>query len=197
MIQKLRATFGSKTKAQEIILLLHDAKTVVRQAFTEEEMDKVIRFCMINKIHFVKSHFKVIFTDDESYSNGGIRIPETDERPGYYFIYFSKDEQQAWLAAYYEMINNHKDFGLLLGYPSCCVDFFCQNFNQQNTNPQHLPTNPWTNLTHRNDDAVLLSHFPCSSDCHASIQLAQQNFNILREHDPERAQQLITHLHHG
>ena len=121
MIKQWSLTFGSKSKAQEIALVLQDAKKVVRQGFFEQELFAVEKFCVKHNLHLVRSSFKVLFADEEKYSNKGVRIPEADKRPGMYFVYISKDEQQAWLASYAELVQNHIDLGLALGYPPCCV----------------------------------------------------------------------------
>jgi len=60
----LALTFGSKTKAQEIVLLLNDAKQVVRQGFYPHELEKVEKFCGENNIYLIKSKFKVILADE-------------------------------------------------------------------------------------------------------------------------------------
>jgi hypothetical protein len=194
MLQKLRLTFGSKTKAQEILLLLKDAKDVIRQGFYDEELIKVERFCKENNINLVKSRFKVLLADEEGYSNKGMRIPVKDKRPGMFFVYLSKDEEKVLLASYYEMVGNQKDFGLILGYPSCCVDYFCKTFNADNPNPEHAPKYPWTNITKRDKDCVLISHFPCSSDCEGSISLAQKYYEVIAEEDYKRAEELLLAL---
>ena len=71
---KLSIIFGSKTKAQEIFLLLNNAKEVVRQGYYENELSKVEKYCQVNKLFFVKSRFKVLLMDDEltNYSNKGM-----------------------------------------------------------------------------------------------------------------------------
>ncbi len=214
--------FGSKTKAQELLFLLQDVKEIVRQGFYESELPAVETFCQEHNLYCIKSKFKVLFADEEKYSNKGFRIPETDSRPGMYFVYISKDEQKAWLAAYYELMNSDKELGLLLGYPSCCVDFFCRNFNKRdpgfnknnasfnknntnfnkngagfnknNTNLQLPPKNLFTNLTKREQDLVLISHFPCSSDCPKSIELAKKHLQVIYAVDKERARELTTRL---
>ncbi|MEK6969106.1 MAG: DUF483 domain-containing protein [Nanoarchaeota archaeon] len=194
MLKKMSFIFGSKTKAQEILFLLHGVKEVVRQGFYQRELLAVEKFCQENNLYCIKSNFKVLFADEEKYSNKGFRIPETDSRVGMYFVYISKDEQKAWLAAYYELMNNDKDLGLLLGYPSCCVDFFCRNFNEQKVNLQLPPKNPFTNLTKREQDLVLISHFPCSSDCPKSIELAKQHLQVIYAVDKDRARELTETL---
>ena len=196
MSQELVQIFGSETKAQEIVLLLHGTKEVVRQGFYNSELYKIEKFCKDNQIHLVKSKFKVLFADDHSgnYSNKGIRIPEDDSRQGMYFIYLSKDEQKTWLAAYYELIGNDSELGLILGYPRCCVDYFLNNFSENNPNPQQIGNNPYTNISKRNKDLVLISHFPCNPECKESTELARNNLMILKEVWPDRAAELISEL---
>jgi len=194
MIKKLSYIFGSKTKGQETALLLHDLKEVVRQGFYEHELPQVEKFCKENNIFLAKSGFKVLLAE-ENYSNKGLRIPENDQREGMFFVYISKDEQKAWLAAYYELMQNDRDLGLLLGYPLCCVDFFCRNFNKDNTDLQLQPANIWTNLTKRDQDDVLISHFPCSSTCPESVAIGMKNMELLAKLDWERAEELTTNLH--
>jgi|SRR3989338_649845 len=189
MIHQLSLTFGSKTKAQEILFLQHHLKAVVRQGYYPHELPKVERFCTENNLFRVKSKFKVILLGD-TYSNQGMRISETDSREGMYFVYLSRDEEKAYLAAYYELVSNDRELGLLLGYPQCCVEFYAEKARQKNLNPEHLPTNLYTNLTKRDQDAVLLSHFPCSSDCAESIELAQENLVLLQKLDFTRAKEM-------
>lgn len=188
--------FGSSTKAQEITFLLKDVKEVVRQGFYDTELNKIKRFCADNDIHVVKSRFKILFADDEhgSYSNKGMRLPENDSRPGMHFIYFSKDEQKAWLAAYYELVGNESELGLLLGYPKCCVKYFLNNFSAKNPNPELVGNNPYTNISKRDKDLVLISHFPCNPECEESVQIARGNLMVLKQDWPDRAAELISEL---
>ncbi|MBW2995465.1 DUF483 domain-containing protein [Candidatus Woesearchaeota archaeon] len=189
MIEKLSLIFGSKTKAQEILFLLENAKDVVRQGFYDNELPEIEKFCRNNKIHIIKSNFKIVLDDKKDYSNKGVRVPVSDN--GMFFVYFSKDEIMANLAAYYEFKNMHKELGLILGYPECCVNFFCRHFSAEKTNLQLKPTNPYTNLRKRDEDAVLLSHFPCSSECRKSIEMAKKYLGIISRHDKKRADEMI------
>ncbi len=194
MFRQLSILFGSKTKAQEIVLLLQNAKEVVRQGFFDSELPRVEQFCQKNNLYLVKSTYKVLFADEGVYSNKGIRIPEDDPRPGMYFVYVSKEEQKAWLASYYELVQNHKDLGLVLGYPKCCVDFFCKNFNSRNVNLEKPSKNPHTNLSKRDQDLVILSHFPCNPECPESIKLGEKYVQTIYVYDKERARELLMNL---
>ena len=187
----LKTIFLTETKAQEIILLLNDVKEVVRQGFYDSELEKVKEFCQENKLFLVKSKFKVLL-DGNDYSNKGIRV--SDDPQGMFFVYLSKSEEKAWLASYYELVGDDLNLGLLLGYPKCCVDFFCQNFKEEKTNLELKPTNPWTNLSQRDKDCVLLSHFPCSSDCQESVELGKKYFVVLEKVDLKRSEKLISRL---
>lgn len=193
MIRKLSYVFGSKTKAQEIVLLLHNLKEVVRQGFYKDELPAVEKFCKENELFLVKSRFKILL-GWKNYSNKGLRVPEKDKRKGMFFVYISKDEQKSWLASYYELMQNDKDLGILLGYPECCADFFCRNFNKPNANLQLTPANMWTNLTKREKDAVLISHFPCSSGCEESVAMGMKNMELLVRIDEGRAKELTAKL---
>lgn len=188
MINKLAAVFGSKTKAQEILLLLNDAKDVVRQGFYENELESVEKFCAGKRIHIVKSNFKVQLKG-KGYSNKGLRVPVDNE--GMLFVYMSKDELVATMAAYHEHKGDDRNLGLILGYPRCCVDFFMKCFSADNPNPVLKPKNPYTNLTKRNKDCVILSHFPCSSNCEESVKLAKKYLAVISKHDEKRAEELL------
>ncbi len=190
MISKLAKIFGSKTKAQEILLLLTRTKAVVRQGFYEYELPLIEQFCAENKIYLAKSGFKVQLTDEYGYSNKGLRLPLTDQRPGMFFVYLSVEENKTWQASYAETKNDDKELGKVLGYPSCCVSFFCKRFSEHNPNLQLKPTNMFTNLTKRGQDLVLLSHFPCSSDCQESIALAKKYFDVIMKVDAMRGKEI-------
>lgn len=190
MIKKLSYIFGSKTKAQEIVFLQHDLKKVVRQGFYEEELRKVEKFCLENNLFLARSKFKVLLADETAYSNKGIRVKTEDPRKGMYLVYISKDEQKSWRASYYELVGNEKELGRELGYPKCCVDFFCSRFTPDNPNLQLKPGNPYTNLSQREKDCVLISHFPCSSECAESMEIAKKNFALLHKLDLERAREM-------
>ena len=162
LVKRVSLIFGSKTKAQEIIFILHDAKAVVRQGFYDSELAAVERSCEEYGLYVVKSKFKVLIADDGQYSNKGWRVSEDDKRQGMYFAYISKREDLALLASYYELMGNDTELGKILGYPECCVAFFMKHFSAVNPNPEHVSSNMFTNLSQREKDSVLISHFPCS-----------------------------------
>lgn len=190
-IKELSEIFGSKSKAQEILFLLKNQKNVVRQGFYNYELPKVKKFCEENSIYLVKSKFKVLLADKgKKFSNKALRIPINDKRDGMYFIYLSKNEKNAYLASYYELAGNDCELGLLLNYPACCIDYFCENFSEKNYNPEIKSKNPYTDLSKRERDCVLISHFPCKADCEKSASLGKKYYSVILKHDKERAEEI-------
>lgn len=224
-------SFGSKTKALEILFLINDMKPVVRQGFYENELPHVIEFCKNNNITIELSEFKVIFCDTEKkYSNKGIIAEKNDNRKGMLFVYISKEEKNAALAKEFEMKNDSHSLGIILGYPECCVNFFIKNsaemikgdndylratvlnssgfasssYSEDIENMENIEeirkTNSeskgyikkgsypfYTNISKRDSDITLLSHFPCSFGCKHSIDIGKKNYLFLEEFYPKEA----------
>ncbi len=193
MLNHLQDIFGSRMKALEILYLLKDVKPVVRQGFYPHEMDKVEHFCVKNKLFIEKSSYKIVLQDKEIFTNKG-RIVAPGNPHGMFLVYISKNHFKALWVCLYETKQDHRNTGIMLGYPSCCVEFFVQEFEKGNVNPVHLPTNMWTNLTFRDEDVVLLSHFPCSSECEKSIVMAKKNFEIIQRYDEKLAELVVKKL---
>jgi len=193
-IYEIKKTFSTYTKTIEILLLLHNIKKVVRQGFYNFEKDKVIEFCKKNNIFYSESPYKVIFVNPElkNYSNKGLKVKKEDKRTGIQFFYFSKNEKEAYLANYYETINDDLNLGLILEYPDCCIKNFIKNKNEMAKldndfinltakNSKNKKHKFYTNINQRNKDRVLLSHFPCCFECEKSIKLGEQYLNSLKK----------------
>lgn len=189
MFNKIFAHFANNTRTIEILDLLENNKQVVRQCFTEKELELVKLFCQDQNLHIYKSPLKLQLQDkDQLFSNKG-KFKET----GLNIIYISKDQKKAMLACLYELRQDHKQLGILLNYPNCCIDFFIQQ-SKTNLNPYHTPANPWTNITQRHKDYVLLSHFPCNNNCKQSIQIAKKRLQLIEKHNKEFAKEIIKKL---
>ena len=192
MISTLKQIFGSQTKALEMLYLLNDLKPVVRFGFFPHELAKIEEFCKEKNLFLQKSPFKVTLTDKDRFSNEG-KITNTEDN-GLFLVYISKDQRNALFTCLYETQGDHYIVGKRLGYPNCCCTFFTEEFKKGNLNPMHKPTNPWTNLALREKDIVLISHFPCSSDCKESIEIAKKNYELIRQQEPERADKIVQAL---
>ena len=181
LFEQLVDVFGSRMKVLEILCLLNNTKPVVRHGFYEPEIKNVISFCDAHSL-FVEQSRHAVLLEGEGFTNKG----KTSDK-GMRLLYLCKDELVAAQTCLYETQQDHFHTGLMLGYPACCVRFFCDQFAKNNLNPVHVPTNQWTNLSLREQDICLLSHFQCSSDCTESILIAQQHFDILQKADKETA----------
>jgi len=207
MLNDLINIFGNKTKALEILYLLEGIKPVARHGFYENELPAVEKFCRANRLYIEKSPYKVVIVDagDGEYSNKGIKVKTDDPRQGMLFIYISKDQMKAELAAKYEAEGNDKELGLLLGYPLCCIEFFIRHKEKQSIgkndyaepilkNSQGYMFPFYTNIFKKQFDVTLLNHFPCSLECEGSIDLAQLHLDLIRKHDPSLAEHFIQRL---
>jgi len=196
-INELRQTFGSLTKALEILFLLEDVKPCVRQGFYDTELEKVVKFCNHNNINYELSPYKIVLeTTKGNYSDKGTKVSLNDPRKGLMFIYLSKNKEAA-KANEYETKQDHKNLGLSLGYPECCSNFFVKheqeeskkqfNFITPIKNNSKEPYSLYTNYLAKYQDITLLSHFPCSFNCKNSIEIGKKHLELIEKHDKELA----------
>ncbi len=189
MIQELQQIFHSVTKSLEVLYVIEGIKPCARILVFEEELGKAIDFFNAKNIKTAISGFKVLkqAIQTEFYSDRSIKIAKEDKRKGHFFVYISKNGEMAENARIMEQENNHKELGLLLGYPKCCCDFFDKNFNEwstdltlkvlENSNGFKFPF--YNNIAARHFDIALLSHFPHSFDCEPSIKIAKEHLKII------------------
>ena len=105
----------------------------------------------------------------------------------------SKDKEVAEKAKSMEQDNNHKKFGMLLGYPECCCDFFEENFSEKNAdltlkileNSNGCEFQYYNNIAARHFDISLLSHFPHDFHCEESTKIAKNNLKIIKKYSEE------------
>ena len=204
MIQKLRQIFHSITKSLEILYVMENAKPCARIMVFEEELSSVSEFLKNNSLFCSFSDFKVIKQNIQSdfYSDKSFKIDKNDSRNGHFFVYISKDKKIAAQAKIAEKEDNHKELGLLLGYPACCCDFFAGNFNDKNTdltlkslkNSNGFEFSFYNNIAARHFDVSLLSHFPHSFHCKPSMQIAKNNLSIIKKSLPQLPEQFMKTL---
>lgn len=89
---------------------------------------------------------------------------------------------------------DHRDFGLALGYPQCCVNFFMQyndwprfsTIAESARNSRHLL---WTNNSLlKMTPFTLPFHMPCSFDCPATQRMGESLHHVMREYDTQYAE---------
>jgi hypothetical protein len=199
-ITDIQPVLGTRIKSLEILALMEGIKKVVRHGYFEQEMPAVEGFCRENGLFLEKSLIKVKILDSKKrYSNKGMAAPPG--MPGMYFVYISKDEYKAVKAHYHEMKQDHISLGGLLGYPPCCTRFFSDNFDSSSDLDTHFILKsieasgkgvfPFcNNVLHKENDLVLISHFPCRLDCKASADIGKRNLELLGDDGKENVKSL-------
>ena len=205
MIPHLQHIFHSITKSLEVLYVIEDAKPCARVLAFEDEIDKIANFLSQNNVHAVISDFKVVKQNlqSEFYSDKSVKIPKDSREKGYFFVYLSKDRKTAEKAKLMEQNQNHKELGLLLGYPKCCCGFFEKNFSDKNTdltlktleNSSGYEFKFYTNVAARHFDVSLLSHFPHDFECKPSMEIAKNNLKIIQKHSKQLAVMFSGILH--
>ena len=156
------------------------------------ELKKVDDFCKNHGFYLVKSKYKVLPVE-KGYSNKGV----LDDK-GMNFMYISKDEILANKAAYFEIIGDHFNLGITLGYPKCCSLFFQKEFPkvsmQDNNYERSVIKNsegskfPFqNNIFRRDDDFCLISHFPCNLRCMESRKIGKKFMKLISSKLPNEA----------
>lgn len=197
MIRQLQQEFHSIIKSLEVLYVIENAKPCARILVFEDELNKTANFLDKNKINSAVSDFKVLkqVSQSEFYSDKSVKIPKNDARKGYFFVYLSKSMETAKKAKLAEENNNHLELGMLLGYPKCCCEFFEKNFGANKTdltlaalgNSDGFEFSFYTDIAARHFDVSLLSHFPHSFECGPSINIAKNNFEIIKKHSEDTA----------
>jgi hypothetical protein len=139
-----------------------------------------------------------------------------DEKRGQVHVFVAKTKEQAWESkkfGWYAVVINgrstnkpfvdHLRFGLCLGYPPCCVEFFCayNNWDRYSHPFETVKNTPMlagraTGSYHCNNflmDHVFffIHHLPCSYRCERTISVARQVEEALLVVEPEYVQQTI------
>jgi len=186
--------FKTRTKTFEIIYLLYGTKEVSRQIFTNEELFNVTDFCKQNNLFFEVSPRKVNFIDEDEYSELGKFVDETDlaYENAHSMIYISKNKIKAIEACLAELVQDHRKLGLLLSYPACCVKAFSENMKKGKIIEYNLEG--FKNISKRQEDWTLISHFPCSNNCKESELIARANYNIILNIDSDLADKIKKNL---
>ncbi len=204
MLQQLQQVFHSITKSLEVLYVVEGTKPCARILVFEDELSKIINFLNKNKIYASISDFKVIKQNlqSEFYSDKSVKIPKDFAQKGYFFIYLSKNKEIAEKAKIMEENSDHKELGVLLGYPKCCCEFFENNFNEdnvdltlktlENSNGNEFPF--YNNIAARHFDVALLSHFPHNFDCEPSMGIAKNNFKTIQKYSKQLATFFLTIL---
>jgi hypothetical protein len=208
---EVRNILESNVKINEFLFTLHERKPVLRFLIEESKIEEVKSLMEKAKLHSEVSTLKLNIEEDPAlgYSNKGIVAKEGN----ILMLYAGKDEIETKTAKFHEEHYNHYSFGLVLGYPSCCSEFFTEHIRNQSkknndyvlpmiqaTNHNNLTAEPYNwklNVFVRYGDFNILSHFPCSLKCNSSIELADSFLAVIEHCRPTYAKKLQNILKTG
>lgn len=134
------------------------------------------------------------------YSNVARSVGATCE-PAHRRLMVARDAASADLAVALRL-DDHA-FALLLGYPSCCIDFYLKWFPQRFASGNDYVAPSITELgkySYLNNSLLryfglnLISHFPCSLTCGQTRAASKRKFDALRMHCTELARAVERHL---
>lgn len=132
-----------------------------------------------------------------------------DEREGLpaimgdYAVYVSTSQKNLTQAVNADLHGDEGEFGINLGIPSCCVDFYLNNqdaaYQKQNdfvplvaTNTKGLHSfNFWNNYVSQYFGYSFLSFFPCSFTCEYAARMAQNTYDLMHSILPVEADEIV------
>ncbi len=178
----LQSIFTYLSKSLEVLFVLEGIKPTARFPLHEYDVQKASMFCAAHNLSLVTSDFKILkfVPPDKGYANKGHRLPITSPMVGDVFVYIARSPELAQDIKTADFLDDHAVVGKLLGYPSCCIDFFVQNKEKIKDDDDYVRLalehssirHAELNVLARYFDVGLISHFPCSFDCNESLQLA-------------------------
>ncbi|MBI1970713.1 hypothetical protein HYS47_03130 [Candidatus Woesearchaeota archaeon] len=186
----LQDVFTYLTVSFEALFVLEGIKPGIRISVPEHRLYDVKAFCQAHGLVMDVSEFKVVnsITGDKQFANLGYRIRADSSIKGDVFAYLSLHADWVRAAKEADAGNDHRMFGIELGYPSCCVSFYERHAREEmkKENDYILPLlrNSASfffenNIIPRYFDIGVLSHFPCSFGCKESRDMARQLLAIV------------------
>jgi len=175
----------SSEQSLELISLMHSTKPSCRICMLEANSNDFRRLLTLWNLPFYVSR-EVFHVNKNIYADTSSRV-SGEGLSRAVEIYVAQDELIARSLAKAFAKRNHRFIGELLGYPSCCVSFFCANYalgdslnmnfsklTKASKTPNLLITEGYGKSRHK-----LISHFPCADNCKESIEIAKINLEVI------------------
>jgi hypothetical protein len=200
----LPKVFGFRA-ALEIVLVALQAKPAAIVWIDQNALEDCAQVCRSLGLNAMPSPVKSLAIPDRTklnYVHSSISVNASDPSPGYVALFVSKDELLCYRLREADP-SDRAETGRLLGYPDCCITFYCLQFPFQIQRGDdyilpaidHLGFFPFTNnYAVRCFGNTLISHFPCSPACECTTALGTRNLEVLRCYNPSVAEYLCSHL---
>ena len=193
---------------REIIPVYEKTKPASRIFIPNNLFNKFEAICNKYNIFIEKGIYKIIGKRDigkGGWSNKIKRKVSIKSKKGQLPYYISRDKNLAKRARNAEFKNNDKDFGNLLGFPSCCQKFYVKYYKKANSKQcdfslytlketkEDYPYNAYNNYVAQYFGFSLLSHFPCSFNCKESAKISKRYYNTLVKYSKRWANSFLYH----
>lgn len=179
---------------------------VARIGIKAKKINSLLKFLNELKLHFKVSNNLVFSKRDIGKGGWSNKFDEREGLPenlGDFLIYISNDANLLNRSVESEDEGNEEEFGVNLGIPNCCIEFYAKNLNSayekqndfvplvlKNTKELHS-FNFWNNYVSQYFGYSLLSFFPCSFNCVESARFAQNTYDLINSILPIQASQII------
>lgn len=205
MNKKTYSDYGG-IQVQELLAVKHGIKPLMRTVIQPENIKSVKMICK------EKGLFPMIKSFNQLY--GADLVSPIN------IIYISKSKNLLKKAYMSEKSENRRLLGELLGYPSCCVEFFSEalgngkfpypvkTYLKTEGKPSFLANNIFKmesrlgskeleifqkdlDFANRIHHLFLISHIPCSYTCKKSIKIGREVLRLLEREEPELAKEIV------
>jgi len=189
LLGALRGHFGSNV-IREILLAVAGVK-VSRTCMSDSQLDLFCRIAEHHGFGLVTSSERYVHRRDSGKggsSNSIERLAGPEEEGGLRNVYVATDSGLAKTGEMLEEAGDDENFGLLLGIPRCCREFYVRVRSiaaaRQNdlvlltleSTGGAMPYDPWVNYPANYFGPGLISFFPCSFRCRNAAAVARSTF---------------------
>ncbi len=209
-IKDLIKLFGNLRNALEVLYVAYDLKKASRLIYNEgNNLNSAKRFLKENNLSVEISSLKYIVEKDGNktcYASYAKPVNLNHKQKGFLYIYIAQSRKVSRLAKICEKGQHETEFGRILGYPKCCIDFYNRNiqdcvkknldllFQVLAETDSPLPYPFLNNFVARFFDASLLSHFPCNFNCRKSLKQAKERLELVKSISPALAEHITREL---
>lgn len=201
MFNKLHSLGIGAHKALEICLSVNGRK-VTRTMMGDAELALILPVLSESNAEILLSKEKFLLGTDAGkggFGNSFSAVVAPDHPEGHFCVYIGQDLMELAEARHLDETGNDERFGELLGIPACCRSHFSAK-KEKFSSDQNDPTNyirqngavvPWCSHFPMYFGYGLFSHFPCSTNCSFTHEVALANEAFLRKASPKLADTFV------
>ena len=186
----------------DVIYVMEGFKPVTRISLPAEHLDIFRQFCEANHLLYKLADFKIQHIEDKGkngFSNS-LKMVDPVQIDADFVIFITRNPDH--IKTDFTALPD-KEFGRLLGYPECCLEFY-EKYKESAGQYQmdFVPFSVtefkkysfYTNYFLRYFNYTVISHFPCSCACNATIEIGRRNFQFFQKTMPEVADIMAENL---